>query len=204
MYIPPQFEITAPEVIASVIHEYGFASLVSRDGAKLNASHVPLMLVGSAARGGELHGHLAASNPQLEQIDGQNILAMFHGPHAYISPQAYAEASVPTWNFIAVHVTGTARRLHEAARQDENLARLTAQYEGADMPARELDPKRLMALKAGIGHFVMDIETVQAKFKLSQNKSAEDRARIIADLRQRDGSLAHAIADEMARLEDPA
>jgi len=98
-----------------------------------------------------------------------------------------------------VHVHGTARRLHERARQDENLARLVAHYEGA-APQRALAPKQQAALKAGIGHFVIDIETVQAKFKLSQNKSAEDRARIIDDVRARDDSLAQAIADEMARL----
>ena len=86
MYIPPQFEITNPETIASVIQQNGFASLVSRDGEAMCASHVPLMLLGAAAKGGELHGHLAASNPQLELLDGQNALAMFHGPHAYISP----------------------------------------------------------------------------------------------------------------------
>ena len=199
MYIPPQFEITNPETIASVIQQNGFASLVSRDGEAMCASHVPLLLFGAAAKGGELHGHLAASNPQLELLDGQNALAMFHGPHAYISPQAYAVASVPTWNFVAVHVHGTARRLHERARQDENLAQLVAHYEGA-APQRALALKQQAALKAGIGHFVIDIETVQAKFKLSQNKSAEDRERIIDDLRARDDSLAQAIADEMARL----
>jgi transcriptional regulator len=199
MYIPAPFEITNPETIASVIEQYGFASVVSRDGDAMSASHVPLMLHGRAATGGELHGHLAAANPQLNQLDGQNVLAMFHGPHAYISPQAYAAPSVPTWNFIAVHIQGTARRLHEAAPQDENLSRLIAQYEGEASPMAELEPKKLAALKAGIGHFVIEIESVQAKFKLSQNKSAEDRASVIADLRQRDDSLARAIAAEMAR-----
>ncbi|MBT7641369.1 MAG: FMN-binding negative transcriptional regulator [Rhodobiaceae bacterium] len=199
MYIPPQFEVTNPETIATVIHQYGFASLVSRDGETMNASHVPLMLQGRAASGGQLHGHLAAANPQLGQLQDQKVLAMFHGPHAYISPKAYAAASVPTWNFIAVHVTGTARRVDETWLEEENLSRLVAQYEGDASMMDELEPKKLDALKAAIGHFVIDIETVQAKFKLSQNKSLEDRARIINDLRERDDSLAHAIAEEMAR-----
>ncbi|MGL6251979.1 MAG: FMN-binding negative transcriptional regulator, partial [Billgrantia desiderata] len=103
MYVPPSMRLTREQAWA-LVERYGFAVLV---GADLQATHLPLTLERSEGELGSLYGHFARANPHWRALDGNRALAIFSGPHAYVSPSWYASRpAVPTWNYLAVHATG--------------------------------------------------------------------------------------------------
>ena len=117
MYIPGHFAQTDPATLAEFIDAHGFAVLVSTDESGLPfATHLPLILDRQGGQHGTILGHMARANPHWQYADGKRVLAIFSGPHYYISPAWYrAEHVVPTWNYTAVHVTGVFRAIHEPA-----------------------------------------------------------------------------------------
>src|SRR5882762_566366 len=129
MYVPASFAVSDEKVLESFIERYDFATLTSSSSSGLVASHIPIMLRRSAGKA-VLIGHVARANSQWRQFDGSaEGLAIFHGPHAYVSPSWYATSpAVPTWNYSAVHVYGVPRPLGEAALLDL-LDRLVSKYE---------------------------------------------------------------------------
>lgn len=187
MFIPASFRIDDRDTLLDFIEQYGFATLVTTDTAGVPfATHVPLLLDRSADL---LLGHIAKANPQWELFADRESLAIFHGPHAYISPTWYTAApAVPTWNYAAVHVYGTPRVI-DAERTAEVVDRLVSKYEShrpnpwtGDVPA---DYRR--RLLAGIVGFEMPLTRIEGKFKLGQNRSAGDRAGTVAGLRETGG-----------------
>jgi transcriptional regulator len=151
----------------------------------MEVSHLPLLV--DAGRGC-LRGHVARANPQLAHLtDGAEVLTVFHGPHGYVSPSVYAEQpSVPTWNYVVVHVHGRARPVDERALRrmlDDMLARFDTTgcklYTGEEFLRPMLD---------AIAGFEIDIARLEGKWKLSQNRSAEDRSRVTAWLERGDDS----------------
>lgn len=202
MYLPKHFTETDAERVAALIHEQGFATLVVQHEGRPFASHIPLLFDEHAGTRGVLYGHLAKANPQWRSLAGGEALAIFQGPHAYISPSWYATPGVPTWNYAAVHVRGRARLIEDAKDAGAIVAALTEKYDAdvADPNGPVLAPEKWHAMLAGIVAFALDIEDIQAKFKLSQNRSAEDRQRVIAQLGQSDHPDHQAVAGLM--LED--
>jgi transcriptional regulator len=100
MYIPPAFYVSDLSQLHAAIERYSFALIVSRSGEQLVASHLPLLLDRQAGPSGSLWGHFARANPQWHDAGGQEVLVVFSGPRAYISPQWYeAERVVPTWRW---------------------------------------------------------------------------------------------------------
>src|SRR5687768_13776546 len=130
MYLPATFGETRRDVLFDFIETYGFATLISAGGIETQVSHVPLLLDRSGGDGGRLIGHVARANPHWRAFDGaQTALAIFHGPHAYVSPSWYVTTpSVPTWNYAVVHVYGRPRTL-DAGGTREVLRRLVETYE---------------------------------------------------------------------------
>lgn len=182
MFIPPSFRVDDQDLLYSFVERYGFATLVTVRGGEMFASHVPLLLDRAA---GLLLGHLARGNPQWEAFDGTEALAVFVGPHGYVSPSWYVtEPAVPTWNFTAVHVYGIPRLL-SPDRAAEVVDRTVLKFE-AGRPSQW--PNRLpeefrQRMLAGIVGFEMPIARIEGKFKLSQNRSASDQAGVIEGLR---------------------
>src|SRR5262245_5862540 len=131
MYAPRSFSEDDREVLLDFIEEHGFATLVSWAPPEPTVSHVPLLVDRSSKGSERLIGHLARANRHWQSFDGEaTALAIFHGPHAYVSPAWYtAHPSVPTWNYAVVHVHGPARAVDEAATRD-TLERLIEKYEG--------------------------------------------------------------------------
>ena len=175
MYIPERFHITDRELIERFVDEHGFGVLVSQNGAGPFATHVPL-LVERRGEDSVLVGHVARANPHWRGFDGQaEALAIFRGPHAYVSPAWYATSpAVPTWNYAAVHAYGRPRVIEDESAVRAMLGRLVARHELeraaapwslAELPAEYLD-KMVRAIVA----FEMPIERVQAKFNLGQNR----------------------------------
>lgn len=204
MYVPKHFAETDVARLHALMGEHAFATIVSTlDGAPF-ATHVPLLLDADRGRLGTLVGHVARANPHARAFDGTTpTLAIFHGPHAYVSPRWYQTApAVPTWNYVAVHATGRARVIDDASRVRAVVARTAALYEaGADAPwtadaVSEHVGKRL----PGIVAFEMPIEAIEGKRKLSQNTTPADRAGVVAALRAQGDAASVAIAREMESL----
>ena len=190
MFIPSSFRISDRDTLLVFIERYGFATLVSTDPNGVPfATHVPLLLDRSSDL---LLGHIARANPQWEMFGGRESLAIFHGPHAYVSPSWYTVApAVPTWNYATVHVYGIPRVI-DAERTADVVDRLVSKYEkhrpnpwAGEMPD---DYRRRML--AGIVGFEMPLTRLEGKFKLGQNRSAEDRAGTIAGLHADGGEAA--------------
>ena len=179
MYIPKLFEVTDLATLHEFIETHSFATLVTAAGEQPIATRVPLLLERSRGRQGTLLGHIARANPQWRSFDGERqCLAMFDGPHAYISPSWYANApAVPTWNYAAVHVYGIPRPIHDAEQLARLVDRMVAAYEaGMAEPWAGILPADFKAsmLKAIVG-FSIEIDRIEGKFKLGQNRPLEDR-----------------------------
>ena len=187
----------------------GIGTLNGLDGEMI-ASHVPVLLDGDAAAGGRLIGHVARANPHWRDIGGGiEALAIFQGPHAYVSASWYASRRVPTWNYIAVHVHGRARILDGPEEILEVLARTVAHQE-ADRPRPwriEDQPKEyIRGMAKGVVALELEVGRIEGKAKLSQNVARADQEGAIAGLVAEGDALSLATAAAMRRacgLEEP-
>jgi transcriptional regulator len=204
VYVPNHFAETDVATLHALVREHSFATLVSVLDGEPFATHVPLLLDADRGPLGTIVGHVARGNPHARAFDGVTpALAIFRGPHAYVSPRWYAsEPNVPTWNYVAVHAAGRARVLDDAKQVRELLARTAALYEDAAepwtldaLPARYADK-----LQNAIVAFELPIEKLAGKRKLSQNKSAADRAGVVAALRASGDAANAAVARAMEQL----
>ncbi len=180
MYIPKYFDMPERDRQIAFMRANSFATLVSMvDGAPF-ASHVPVR-AGMDADRIWLSFHLAKANPQASALrSAPELLAIFHGPHAYISPSNYAaQESVPTWNYVAVHVRGVAREIADRTAKLAMMADLIGHYEAAfQLKWDSMSDKYRDGMLAGIVAFEVDVTAVEGKAKLSQNRPADDQARV--------------------------
>ena len=199
VYLPPLFTETRTEVLLAHIERHDFGLLVSHGTQGLIASQIPFLV---EQRDGRLYllGHLARANPQVDDLDGsREALAVFEGPHAYISPGWYgAGPAVPTWNYATVHAYGAAQAIHDAAWLHDLVARLSERHEARE-PARrwrieELPERYMKSMLDGIVGIEIAVERLDGKFKLSQNRPLADRPRIVAALEQRADPDSQAVA----------
>ncbi len=197
MFIPSSFRVEDSETLAKFMEQYGFATLVTVHNGVPFASHVPLLLDRTA---NVLLGHLARANPQWQSFaTGTESLAIFAGPHAYISPSWYATApAVPTWNYTTVHVYGTPRLLSDE-RTREVVDATVRKYEDSRVTPwkNEMPDEFRRKLLAGVVGFEMPLTRIEGKFKLGQNRSPADQAGMLAGLRE-DGTEANLLADFIA------
>ena len=197
MYTPAAFVVTDLPKLHAAIEAYSFAVLVS-PGEELIASHLPLLLDRDSGPYGTLIGHMARANPQWQSAAGRPVLAIFSGPHAYISPTWYEAANVvPTWNYVAVHAHGILEPVEDRRALTDIVQRTVEVYERSMPRPWSFDPSgefayRLLDMIVG---FRIDIERIEGKWKLSQNHAAERRERVSAALRQQGGPNSTAIAD---------
>jgi transcriptional regulator len=198
LYVPPLFATAERAAIARLIHDHPFATLVTPAVPEPWISHVPLLLAPDGEPHGTLIGHVARANPHWQFAQGVESIAIFHGPHAYVSPSWYLDPvnAVPTWNFATVHAHGTLEIFENAADARSVLDALVQRFEGGrPAPWRPVMPERQhAALISSIVAFRLPIKRLDAKFKLSQNRSHEDRVRVIAALKGEDHSEATATA----------
>lgn len=205
MYVPKHFAQTDVASLHALVRAHSFATLVSVVDGELFATHVPLLLDADRGPFGTLVGHVARANPHARAFEaGARGLAIFHGPHAYVSPRWYAaEPNVPTWNYLAVHASGPTSVMAERDAVRALLVRSAGAYEtGAERPwsLASIPEAFATGLQKGIVAFELAIDRIEGKRKLSQNKTPADRAGVIAALRERGGEDACAIADAMEVL----
>ena len=206
MYIPRRYEEKDKATIHAFIKENSFAILVSvKDGVPLG-THIPLQLEKNAVGEDVLMGHISKGNEQkYTLVDGARVLAIFPGPHAYVSPRWYTEMKVPTWNYISVHVVGRVR-IVEGEELRAALSRLMDTYE-QHMPRPvmmgEIPEKALNDDLRGIVGFEISMEDVQAAYKLSQNRDKESYHNVVEELDKGD-EVSKKVAEEMRRRRGPA
>jgi transcriptional regulator len=181
MYVPASFAPPDDAALFAAIDRYSFALLVSGSGAEQTASHLPLLLDRASGERGTLLGHMARANGQWREAAGQPVLAVFSGPHAYISPSWYeAEQVVPTWNYVAVHAYGRLELIEDAAASEQLLRRTIETYEGGRPEPWQLNesPEWTDKLVAQIVAFRIPLDRLEGKWKLNQNHPPERRAKV--------------------------
>lgn len=186
MYIPEHFREDDRGTLHDLIERYSFATLISQHEGAPNATHLPVLIQRNRGEYGTLLAHIAKANPQRQALeDRQELLIIFQGPHAYVSPSWYAPgpANVPTWNYAAVHAYGQARVLAGAGALDvvrslteANEARFEKPWElNGDSPAMRKMLDNIIA-------FEIEITRLEGKFKLSQNRPVADRLSVAIQL----------------------
>lgn len=201
MYVPTHFDETDPDLLLEVMRKYNFATLVSLVDGEHFATHVPVLArhVDGII---EISGHVARANPHWRALQASpQALMMFQGPHTYISPTLYAGRNrVPTWNYIAVHASGSVRVDESDAGKLATLQHLITHHEpGYRQQFTELEPGLRDGLLRSIVGFSMRVEKLQGKFKLGQHRLAEDAPGMQA-WHEAGGEDTQAIAAWMKRL----
>ncbi|BBK37653.1 transcriptional regulator [Allostella sp. ATCC 35155] len=194
LYNPPHFREQDRAVLDDHIRRMAFATLVTAGADGPIVSHLPMLLLPDPAPGGALIGHVARANPQWRQSDlDKPALAMFGGPHAYVSPQWYPGKRehgrvVPTWNYAVVHVTGRLTVLDDPDAVLDIVTRLTNVHEAGFATPWTVDdapPEFVRAQLKGIVGLRLEIASVEGKLKLSQNRTPADREAVAAGLEER-------------------
>ena len=187
LYIPQPHLVEDRKLLHDFMDEFSFVELVT-SAPEIRITHLPVLLDRSAGPYGTLYGHISRHNPQGAAFDGRHAaVAVFRGPHSYISPTWYAKAeAVPTWNFAVVHAGGKLEAITEKKALHDLLARLIGKYEGSQKTAYDfakLPDSYIYGMIEGIIGFKMTVERLEGKFKLGQDRSEADRAGLVRNLR---------------------
>ena len=188
MYNPAHFKEENPQALQDLLMQQPLATLVTLGSEGLHATHLPLLHDARAGGFGVLRGHMAKANPQWSDLKPEVLaLAIFSGPQHYVSPNWYPSKAehgkvVPTWNYVVVHARGPLRVIHDAAWLKQNVGYLTAIHEAGlanpwtpeTAPAGYIDSM----VKAIVG-IEITIESLEGKWKASQNRPVPDRLGVI-------------------------
>jgi transcriptional regulator len=185
MYAPDVFRQEDRAQLLGLAATYPFATLITSRDEDVRVSHLPLIV--DAARS-VLRGHIARENDQINHLAaGAKTIAIFHGPHGYVSPSVYAEQpSVPTWNYVVVHAHGRGHLVDESGLRSI-LEESVSRFDGTDWRLYTGD-EFLRPMLDAIAGFEIALERLEGKWKLSQNRSADDQARVTAWLQRGDDS----------------
>ncbi|MDJ0779002.1 MAG: FMN-binding negative transcriptional regulator [Gammaproteobacteria bacterium] len=189
MFNPKHFRITDQEEILAFLQRYNFGELISLVDGQLTATHLPFM---ADDEGRALYCHLARANPQWRSLQEQRVLITLRGPHDYISPTWYRNPGVPTWNYQVLHVYGHCRVFDDPAEVSQLVDRLAAIHEaGSQRPWQPDYPDSMLKAIVGVE---IEIDELQCKYKLSQNRPAADHLPVVEQLERRGaGELAAAM-----------
>ena len=197
MHIPKLYREEDRKNIVEFLKANSFPAMVSHDGEKLVATHLPVEVVENADGSLTVLGHMSRANPQWKSFGDQEVLLIFQGAHTYISPRWYNHVNVPTWNYINVHVYGKVRML-EGEELRSLLSELVAKHEvGTGYSMEGLPADFVEKEMRGVAGFALDVTRLDAASKLSQNRDDESYANIISHLKARGDDASAEIAREM-------
>ncbi|MDG0948092.1 FMN-binding negative transcriptional regulator [Bacillus paranthracis] len=199
MYVPKYFAIEDEKMKYEIMEQNSFATLFSQHNGEPYATHLPLLLNRETLT---LHGHFARPNEQWKDIGTQQVLAIFQGPHSYISPSWYeTNNAVPTWNYVAVHVYGELKFVEDEQELLNSLQELVHKYEGSESAysLNDVDPNYMGGLSKGIVGFKVKINKIEGKAKLSQNHSVERRKLVVEELEKVGSEGSKGIAELMRK-----
>lgn len=183
MYVAPHHRSVSTADALRIVRDHPFGLLLSQHDRRPIATHTPMLPDGED----HLIGHVARANPQWRSLGDQEVLAVFGGPHAHVTPTWYEVApAVPTWDYVAAHLSGRATVIEDREGAAAVLRRLTATFEGETWRFDDQPERFLASMMKGVVVFRIEIHRVEASFKLSQNRSAADRAGVVEGLRRRD------------------
>ena len=201
MYTPDIYKNENQEEIKQFLQENSFGILINQTDGKLCATHIPLELDINKEGKEILLGHIAKENPQWKGFEeNDSVLAVFSGPHSYISSSWYDHENVPTWNYLAVHVYGKIK-IVEGEEAIHSLKKLVDKYEkNSENPIRvENLSSKTMRQVHGIVAFVIEITAIEATKKLSQNRDEKNYENIITELEKTQSIDSISIANEMKK-----
>ena len=210
MYVPSQFKEERIPVLHEAIERIGFGMLVTLGADGMTASHVPMLVAAEPGPFGMLLGHLARANPQWRTaLADPEALAIFAGPHTDITPSWYETKRqtgkvVPTWNYVAIHAYGRLRFIDDPERARANVTGLTKRHEAnRAQPWAVTDAPRdfIEAMLKAIVAFELTITRLEGKWKMSQNRPADDRAGVVAGLTSEGETEVAAIVAERNKTE---
>ncbi|HNH04600.1 MAG TPA: FMN-binding negative transcriptional regulator, partial [Anaerolineales bacterium] len=185
MHIPKLYREEDRELIVEFLKQNNFPALVTFDGEKPIATHLPVEITQTETGGLTIYSHMSKANPQWKSFGGQEVLLIFQGAHTYISPRWYNHVNVPTWNYMMVHVYGKVRMV-EGDELYSLLGRLVRQHEADSNYRLESLPQDFVKKEMnGTVGFAVDVTRMDAGYKLSQNRNDEDHANIIRELEGR-------------------
>ncbi len=188
LYIPKTHLVEDRKLLHDFMDEHPFVDLVT-SAPTLRITHIPVILERTAGTYGKIRGHISRQNPQSQTFDERHTaVIVFRGPHGYISPVWYAKAeAVPTWNFAVVHATGQPSAITEKKALHDLLTRLIDRfesYQGSGYDFSKLPDSYVSSMMGGIVGFEMQIELLEGKFKLGQERSELDKQSLLEHLRQ--------------------
>ena len=203
MYVPKHFEERDPDILSALMRQFNFALLVTARNGVPVGTHVPLH-VDDGDKTGRLLGHLARANDHWQDFDGEReAMAVFQGPHSYISPNWYvSEGQVPTWNYATVHAYGKPRVMQDPGEVTDVLWQLVGDNENdatGNWSMDKLSKEKVTANLRSIIAFEMPIERLEGKFKMSQNREAEDAQGAANGVRAASGADADTVAAEIEK-----
>jgi transcriptional regulator len=200
MYIPKHFQETDRQRIVQFMKQYPFATIINMNGEIPIATHLPFVVHEQEDKL-MLFSHFAKANEQWRLLSKTISLVIFSEPHAYISAKHYDhEQNVPTWNYIAVHAYGTARLIEDEAGKLALLEKTIMSFEaGFQLQWNSMTDKFRSGMLQGIVGFEIEVFDLQAKYKLSQNRSSAEKEKIINDLSESEDPTAKAIAGYMVK-----
>lgn len=183
MYSPSYNQLEDRAEILDFMRSNNFAVVVTATGGEPRASHLPVLVEEREGRWVIL-AHMAKNNPQWEAFFDDEVLVVFHGAHAYVSPRWYEEKErVPTWNYAAVHAYGKVKAFHDADSKRAAVGRLVAHHDPKWMPDFEKLPAGYMAgMLEAIVAFEIPVDRIETRWKLSQNRGRREMELITAEL----------------------
>ena len=201
MYTPKHFEENDPQILENLMSGFSFALLVTAQNGTPLGTHLPLLYEATGANG-ILVGHLARANNHWRQFDGgTEAMAVFQGPHSYISPNWYAnDGLVPTWNYATIHAFGRPQAIEDPIETKDILARLVKANETdttGNWSMGRLSSDEIKKQLKGIVAFRMPIDRLEGKFKMGQNRAPEDVLAAVKGLRAAGNTDAEMVAAEM-------
>lgn len=199
MYTPPHYKNENIDEVREFIKANSFGILVSQTKGRLWGTHIPMELDFDEHGNTFLYSHISKANPQWESFaDGEEVLAILHGPHSYISSSWYQKEDVPTWNYIAVHVYGKVQII-EGKELMDSLKKLVDTYEhGSEHPVSvENLSEKTMRQVNGIVGFKIAVSEIQATYKLSQTRKENDFHTIVTQLENSPDFMSKATAEAM-------
>lgn len=201
MFVPKLFKISDVSEIHDFIKTNSFGILVSQSNSRLLATHIPLTLHNDNG-GSYLFGHIARANPQWQNFkEDEEVLAIFQGPHSYISSSWYDHENAPTWNYIAVHIYGKIRII-EGEELIQSMKSMLDKYErDSEKPVKleTMDADYVHKNFQAIVGFKISVDDIQAASKLSQNRGDKNHREVIHQLEKRGDANSIAIAEAMKK-----
>lgn len=189
MYSPPYNQVENRVELLEFMRANNFPVLVTAAGGNLVASHLPC-LVQEREGGIVVDMHMAKNNPQWKEFFEDEVLLIFHGPHAYVSPRWYEDKRrVPTWNYAAVHAYGVAKIVSGREMKEASQRRLVAEMDPQWLPQHDaLDRRYVEQMLDGIVNFEIKVTRLETRWKLSQNRSRREMELIAAELDKGDAT----------------